>query len=193
MVTFCYEPGPPLHEPPPEVMARIVKFASAAGDGGCLSFWVDDNGQQRIVLFDHGMPFVLTDDPLVALQFLAMGYPEPAALNDATLSPAAYALAEGYDPPLLPTAFRTFLEDRFALSIPNSAADLGITIPSDTASDPVRDWLSEVMPEPELGHIPGFTPENPFVITAELREIVGEDGIAGLRAAYPYIVEAENP
>ena len=190
-VVFGFEAGPPVHAPPPEAIARISTIATIAGDGGTLSLWRDDTGKQWITVFNHGYPHVLTDDPVTALSFLAMGYPEPGALLDATQSPADHALSEGYDPPKPPHAFRTFIETHFAVTIPERAADLGITIPADGTPDPLRDWMDRVMPEPEIGEIPGMTAENPYIITRELREILGDEGISALRQAYEFVIEEE--
>jgi hypothetical protein len=128
-VAFRFEAGPPIASPPSEVMARIVTIATIAGDGGTLSLWLDDEGKQWITVFDHGEPFVLTDDPLIALQFLALGYPEPAAIGDPTLTPIEVALRDAGDPPLMPEAFRTFVTQTFGVTLPPRASDLGITIP----------------------------------------------------------------
>ncbi|MBF9042364.1 hypothetical protein HKCCE4037_03435 [Rhodobacterales bacterium HKCCE4037] len=188
LVVFTYEAGPPLHEPPPEAMNRIATIASIAGDGGTLSLWRDNAGKQWFVVFNHGDPHVLTDDPLVALQFLAIGYSEPAALIDATLTPHE----EARDVPIiLPDAFRAFVEDRFDVQVPARASDLGITIPPNDARDPIRLWIDQIMPEPEIGSIPGMTAGNPYVITRDLRLALGDEGIAVLREAYEFVIEVE--
>ncbi|WP_224816769.1 hypothetical protein [Hasllibacter sp. MH4015] len=190
-VVFRFEAGPPLYQPPPEAMARVATIAKIAGDGGTLSLWLDDDGKQWIVVFNHGIPYVLTDDALIALQFLALGYTEPGAITDPGLTPIEHALQDFGDPPVPPLEFRAFLTDTFGVTLPDRASALGITIPADIAPDPIRDWIEAVMPEPEIGAIPGMTPENPYVITSELREILGEEGIAILRESYEYVIEEE--
>lgn len=190
-VVFSFEAGPPLHAPPEDVMARIVTLGKIAGDGGTLSLWLDDSGTQRIAVFNHGLPYLLTDDPLVALQFLAIGYPEPGAISDPTLTAAEQAQQDMADPPVLPDAFRAFLTETFGVTIPDRASDLGITIPDDTAPDPLRDWLDAKMPEPDPSEAPGMTRENPFIITRDLRDILGEEGIAVMRDTFKYVVEEE--
>ncbi|MEJ6393440.1 hypothetical protein V8J82_09250 [Gymnodinialimonas sp. 2305UL16-5] len=187
-VLFSFEAGPPLHAPPPEAMARISMIAQIAGDGGTLSLWLDDTGKQWFVVFNHGTPHVLTDDPLKVLQFLAMGYPEPGALFDARATPQEEA---GGDTLTLPTAFREFLEGQFSVHIPARASDLGIVVPPDEVEDPIRHWLDQVMPEPEIGAIPGMTAENPYIITSELREVLEDEGIAAIREAYEFVIEEE--
>ena len=180
--------GPPFAEPVPEaVRERLVTIADAAGDGGKLGFWLDDAGQQWVVVIDHGWPYVLTDDPLVALTFLAMGYPEPAALPEAGWTAAEAALRWGADPPLLPDGYRAFLSRRFGVTHPARAADLGIAIPPpDDQTDPARIWLIRVMPQQE-GTV-GQTPETPFIITKQMQAHLDDETIALLRQTYDYVV-----
>lgn len=137
--------GPPLAEPiPQDITARYASIATAAGDGGKMGFWLDDNGMQQVVIFNQGWPHVLTSDPLVALQFLAVGYPEPAAITDANLTAAETAKAEGYDTPLLADDYRAFLRDSFGVILPDTAAELGIVVPDDDdMSDPMRQWIDK--------------------------------------------------
>lgn len=190
-VLFHHEAGPPFHDPPAEVTARIASIAKIAGDGGTLALWADQADTQHLVVFNHGIPYVLTQDPLVALQFLAIGYSEPGALLDATMTARDQAHHDMAEPPLLPAAFRGFLEATFNVTIPPRASHLGITIPPDTAADPIRDWLDQMMPEPDPATLPGMTAENPYIITKELREILGDEGVAILRESYPHVIEAE--
>lgn len=190
-VLFHHEAGPPFHEPPEDVTARIASIAKIAGDGGTLALWVDPTDTQHLVVFSHGIPHVLTSDPLVALQFLAIGYTEPGALTDPSLTADQNAAQDRTEPPLLPTAYRTFVEGTFGVTIPPRASDLGIAIPADTAPDPIRDWLDQMMPEPDPATIPGMTAENPYILTRQLREILGDDGVAILRESYPHVIEAQ--
>lgn len=190
-VLFSFEGGPPLHAPPPEVMARVATLGQISGDGGTLSLWLDDDGKQWFVVFNHGEPHVLTDDPLIALQFLAIGYSEPGAITDPTLTATQQAAADMADPPVPPEAFRAFLAETFNVTVPDRASDLGITIPADGALDPIRDWLNTMMPEPEALPEPGSSPGYPFIITREFREALGEEGTQAIRDAFEYIVEEE--
>lgn len=152
IVVFGFMAGPPMHAPPPEAIARVTTLATIAGDGGTLSLWLDDDGKQWIVVFDHGWPYVLTDDPVVALQFLAIGYGEPAAITDPTLTADEDALRRGAEPgwnyPLiLPNAFREFVTGTFGVTLPQRASELGIVLPDDDAMDPVRSWMSTIEPD----------------------------------------------
>ncbi|MEX3017181.1 hypothetical protein [Gymnodinialimonas hymeniacidonis] len=196
-VLFSFEAGPPLAQPPKDVKDRFVKLATIAGDGGILALWLDEKDAQHFVVFNHGIPHVLTQDPLVALQFLAIGYPEPAAANP-NLTAEEQALQDGGDPPLLPEAFRSFLEERFDVVIPARASDLGIVVPADDASDPVRDYLDRFMPEDSSAAAPhiefsmlGLVPDQPFAITPELRSVLSDAQFDAIRQAFPYISEEE--
>jgi len=188
-VAFRVEAGPPMHAPPPEALARVASVATIAGDGGSLAFWLDDLGKQQIVVFDHGWPYVMAADPLVALQFLAIGYPEPAALTDAGMTAAEAAAFDGAPPPVLPHAYRAFLEQQFGVTIPPRASDLGITIPDGTAQDPMRDWYSRIDSEAALYPMPGQHPDHPFLLTRALREALDDETIRLLRDSYDYVTE----
>jgi len=183
--------GPPLAEPiADEITTRCATIADAAGDGGKLALWLDDAGQQQFVIFNHGWPYVLTDDPLVALQFLGIGYSEPAALQDPSQTAAEQSETDMAFPPILPKDYCAFLLDQFAVVVPKRASDLGISIPlDDDLSDPARIWLEANTPEERPEDIPGMTAENPFIVPKDMIEIFGgEEGIAQLREIYPFVV-----
>lgn len=141
---------------------RIAEIAATSGDGGRVAIWLDDTGKQQFVHIGHDSLGVITDDPLVLLQFLAMGYPEPGALERTDITPLQatldyHGVAEITDlapdeQPAFPTALQGFLKQRFDLDIPNTARDLGITdFPeyNDTETkDPFAKWTSSTAPEP---------------------------------------------
>lgn len=199
MVSFAYEPGPPVFAPPAEALERITTFATIDGSGGCMSFWLDDAGKQWIVVFNHGYPHVMTDDPLVALQFLAIGYLEPGTLLEPTMTVADCAELDAYLPeemPIPPEGFRAFLTETFGVTIPERASDLGIRIPEAGASDPIRDYMRRIMPEDayeehEGDSVLGFVKAQPFVISAKLREHLSDAQLHALRLNFPFIVEEE--
>jgi len=147
--------------PEPSIDARIAEIGETSGDGGRVAIWLDDAGKQQFVHIGHDTLGIITDDPLVLLQFLAMGYPEPGALEDTTLTPlqatlefhgasSSAELAED-DLPVVPTALQAFLKSHFALDMPDTAHDLGIrNFPeyhSDT-TDPFALWIAATTPEP---------------------------------------------
>lgn len=148
--------------PDPAVDTRIAEIAETSGDGGRLAIWRDDAGKQQFVHIGHETLGVITDDPLVLLQFIAMGYPEPGYLPQTDRTPmACYLAAQGVarvedlppaDQPALPTDLQTFLKQRFDLDIPATARDLGITdFPEhhDTdTKDPFARWIAVATPAP---------------------------------------------
>lgn len=147
--------------PDPAIDARIAEIGETSGDGGRVAIWLDGAGKQQFVHIGHDTLGIITDDPLVLLQFLAMGYPEPGALPTTTLTPTQASLAYHgassladigpEDQPVIPTALQRFLKDRFGLDIPATAHDLGITdfpeYHSDT-TDPFALWIAASTPEP---------------------------------------------
>lgn len=146
-VLFHFD-GPPLAEPiPNEILQRYATVATAAGDGGTLGLWRDDDGKQQIVIFDHGWPYVLTDDPIKALQFLAIGYPEPAALPNASFTLDEAVADFGADPPIIPEGYQRFVAETLGVPIPRRASDLGLAVPPfDDMTDPMRQWMRRVLP-----------------------------------------------
>jgi len=148
--------------PEPAIDARIAEIGETSGDGGRVAIWRDDAGTLRFVHIGHDSLGVITDDPLVLLQFLAMGYPEPGALERTDVTPAEAilehhgitdrtALGPG-DQPAAPQAFQAFLKQRFDLDIPARASDLGINdfaqYGDTDATDPFARWIAAATPEP---------------------------------------------
>ncbi|PWK59937.1 hypothetical protein [Roseicyclus mahoneyensis] len=186
-VIFNFEAGPPIHAPGEAMLARIATVAKIAGDGGRLGFWCDADGVQQIVVFNHGIPYVLTADPVVAVQFLGLGYPEPACLEDPTISPEEEMAFPGAPPLMLPLGYRDFLTARFGRPLPRTAADLGLRIPAFDDSDPLRDWMEAETQDPDPSTVPGLTADNPFVVSADLAAKLGPEGLAAIRSAYPFV------
>lgn len=148
--------------PDPVVDNRIAEIGETSGDGGRLAIWRDEAGKQQFVHIGHETLGVITDDLLVLLQFLAMGYPEPGYLPATDWTPIACFLANqgveqlddlpSEDHPILPTDFQAFLKQQFALDIPATARDLGIMpFPeyhdADTM-DPFARWIAASTPAP---------------------------------------------
>ncbi len=186
-VIFNFEAGPPIHAPSEAMLARIATVAKIAGDGGRLGFWCDDDGMQWVVVFNHGIPYVLTADPVVAVQFLGLGYPEPACLEDPTVSPEEEMAYPGAPPLVVPQGYRDFLTARFGRPLPRTAADLGLRIPASGDPDPLRDWIEAETPASDPSTVPGLTAENPFVVSADLAAKLGPEGLAAMRSAYPFV------
>lgn len=148
--------------PNADVDNRIFEIATTAGDGGRAVIWLDENGKQQFVQMGHDNAGIITDDPLVFMQFLAMGYIEPASLEQTDITPlqnffdyhGVYDLDEivADERPVSPNAFQQFLKQRFGLNMPDTARDIGINtfteyLDPDT-TDPFARWLNSVTPEP---------------------------------------------
>lgn len=186
-VIFNFEAGPPIHAPSESMLTRIATVAKISGDGGRLGFWCDEGGKQCVIVFNHGTPYVLTDDPVAALQFLGLGYPEPACLEDPTISPEDEMAYPGAPPLVLPLGYRDFLTARFGRPLPRTAAELGIRIPAFDDPDPLRDWIEAETKDPDPSTVPGLTADNPFVVSADLAAQIGPEGHAAIRSAYPFV------
>ena len=148
--------------PDTDVDNRIFEIAMTAADGGRAALWLDEDGKQQFVQLGHDNAGLITDDPLVFLQYLAMGYIEPGALERTDMTPLqVFYEYQGVDDlseveederPLLPTALQAFLKERFNLDMPATAQDIGITpfpeYHEPDTTDPFALWLNAVTPPP---------------------------------------------
>ena len=148
--------------PKPEVDDRIFEIVTTAGDGGRAAIWLDENGKQQFVQMGHDNIGIITDDPLVFLQYLAMGYPEPASLVQTDITPlhaffdyhGVYDLNEidENERHVAPTAFQGFLKEHFDLDMPTTAHAIGITdfpeYQDPDTTDPFARWLDAITPPP---------------------------------------------
>ncbi len=149
-------------EPDPNVDDRLAEIAETSGDGGRVAIWLDETGKQQFVHIGHDSLGVITDDPLVLLQFLAMGYPAPGALTQTDITPLQATLEHHDiitldelgpdDQPIAPTKLQGFLKQRFDLSMPETAHNLGINNFAEYqcphTTDPFAKWITSVTPEP---------------------------------------------
>jgi hypothetical protein len=151
------------HWPTPDTAVdnRIAEIGVTSGDGGRVAIWLDETGKQQFVHIGHDSLGMITDDPLILLQFLAMGYPEAGALERTDVTPLQAALdyhgvktITDLDPseqPVAPIALQRFLKQRFDLDMPATARDLGVSnFPEyhDTeTNDPFAKWISSATPE----------------------------------------------
>ncbi|WP_298858751.1 hypothetical protein [uncultured Sulfitobacter sp.] len=140
---------------------RLFEIAETSSDGGRIAIWLDEEGKQQYVHIGHKTLGVITDDPVVFLQFIAMGYPEPGSLMRTDITPVAAYLEhrglvrlEDFRPdeqPVYPVALQGFLKERFDLDMPATARDLGITdfpeYGDDSTNDPFARWINEATPE----------------------------------------------
>lgn len=156
--------------PETDVDDRIFEIATTAGDGGRAAIWRDGDGKQKFIHMGHDTTGIISDDPLVFLQFLAMGYIEPGSLERTDLTPLeGFFEYHGVDSMedvapeerlIAPTAFQAFLKARFSLDMPDTARAIGINdfhyYQDPDTSDPFNRWLTSVTPPPtqaELDYI----------------------------------------
>jgi hypothetical protein len=133
------------------VTSRIANFCRTGGDGSHAALWRDDAGKLWIVHMGSGSGStwlgVITDKPIDFLRFLAIGYEEACWPDVFAQTPAQYARAQGNDEPLLPLAFRAYLEKAHAVTIPRTGSEIvkSITLMADAGSpDPFARWIAAV-------------------------------------------------
>lgn len=153
--------------PDPQIDNRIFEIAETSGDGGRLAIWLDEGGKQQFVHIGHDTLGIITDDPLILLQFLAMGYPEPGYLPETNITPIQAYLDyhgvntpgdfEPQDAPVFPIALQGFLKQRFDLDTPATAQDIGITdfsaYDDTTTTDPFARWITTSTPAPAAAEL----------------------------------------
>jgi len=137
--------------PDPSVDQRIAEIAVTSGDGARAAIWTDAAGDQWFVHLGHDTLGVISRDPLVFLQFMAMGYIEPGMLEQTSVTPLQDAMdANGiteltdFSPADLltpPVALQTYLADTFNLTFPATAADLGIADFTSYGLDTLKGFL----------------------------------------------------
>lgn len=131
----------------PEIINRLCVFGYTGYDGSMAAFWLDDNGQQKIVHMGSGsgstLVCVLADDPVDFLRLLAIGYEEICCPK--ILSKPLNADREDDSPIVLPNlAFQDWVKRTFSVSIPR----VGIEIvrhfgdmDEDHSLDPFWRWI----------------------------------------------------
>jgi len=149
--------------PDPDVNKRIAEIAMTAGDGGYVSIWLDDAGEQWFVHTGHDVIGTIGQDPVKLLQFLAMGYGEPGGLEETDITPLEQAMAfsgvedpadfpDDEGPTIPPTAFQNFVMSTFGVTLPETARDLGIAdfsyYDDADSTDPFVQWMIQITPPP---------------------------------------------
>ena len=131
------------------VQDRLVPFAGTGADGSRAAFWIDNQGQQRIVHLGSGsgsmLTCVLADDPVDFLRLLAIGY-------DDITEPALYVQPPQPDPghPHLPNLpFSRWVTDTFNVTIPECGLDLvptPVEMTDPPGLDAFCDWVNARTP-----------------------------------------------
>ena len=111
----------------PEVINRICVFARTGEEGSEAGFWIDDNGNQRIVHMGSGsgsvLCCVLGDTPLDFLRLLAIGYDEICWNDEFPYSPNAPE--QNRDLFIHPNIkYQDWIKSTFNVDIPACALDI---------------------------------------------------------------------
>jgi hypothetical protein len=156
--------------PDPAIDARVLTLATISSDGARVVMWIDDHGQIWFALLGKKTLGIISDNPLVLLQFLALGYLEPGMLRDCAMTPLQEALEHqemggqsASDAPFIdvaptipPSHLQSFLKREFKLTLPETARDLGIadfTFYGDPDSDdPFVNWVASLNQSQQLVH-----------------------------------------
>lgn len=133
----------------PEVMNRLCVFAKTGAEGSMAAFWLDDDGQQRIVHLGSGsgstLVCVLADDPVDFLRLIAIGYDEICWNEMFDRPPNDEERSDGFlvHPNI---AFQAWVRETFSVTIPRTASEI-VKHPSemgDTESqDPFCQWVEK--------------------------------------------------
>lgn len=171
-------------QPDPAIDERIITLGTISSDGGRIVLWIDDNGKNWFAHLGTQTLGVISDNPLITLQFLAMGYREPGQLRTMASTPLKEALEHhnvvdtgGVDAPFVdvaptvpPSDLQAFLKREFKVSLPETARDLGIkdfvAYGDPNTTDPFARWINSlsetsekptvVAPQPTLASLPHF-------------------------------------
>lgn len=111
----------------PDVINRICVFAQTGNEGSQAAFWIDDNGNQRIVHMGSGsgsvLCCVLADSAIDFLRLLAIGYDEICWNVEFQNSPNDPALNRDlYIHPNL--SYQSWVAETFGVSIPSRAIEI---------------------------------------------------------------------
>ncbi|MEO1684526.1 MAG: SMI1/KNR4 family protein [Cyanobacteria bacterium J06631_12] len=110
-----------------DVLNRLCVFAQTGGDGSMAAFWLDDDGNQRIVHIGSGsgstLCCILAETPIDFLRLLAIGYDEICWDDEFPYPPNSPECDTGMH--VHPnTKYRDWLKSTFAVSIPERATEI---------------------------------------------------------------------
>lgn len=133
----------------PNVMHRVCVLAKTGADGSVAAFWLDDDGNQKIVHMGSGsgslLTCVLTDDPIDFLRLLAIGYDE-ICWHDAWSRPPNAELSDGALFVHPNSEYQDWVRTTFSVAIPRTALEV-VKHPSDmgdpNSPDPFCRWVEQ--------------------------------------------------
>jgi hypothetical protein len=111
----------------PEVLNRLCVFAKTGGDGSMAAFWLDDNGNQKIVHLGSGsgstLVCVLADDPVDFLRLIAIGYEE--ICRDEKFAKPPNADCSDNELYVYPNVeYQNWVRETFGVTIPQTACEI---------------------------------------------------------------------
>lgn len=110
----------------PEALNRICVFAKTGEDGSTAAFWLDDNGQQKIVHIGSGSGSILAcdlaDNAVDFLRLLAIGYDEISDLSSSNVSLRPNEIKKDIVHPN--TEFQEWVTSTFNVTIPETASEI---------------------------------------------------------------------
>ncbi|MGH1439397.1 MAG: hypothetical protein ACRBBR_04720 [Cellvibrionaceae bacterium] len=130
-----------------EIRNRLRVFARTGGDGSVAAFWLDDDGNQKIVHIGSGsgsiLACVLAEDPVDFLRLIAIGYDEICWNDNFALTAAeSHKSNDFWVKPNL--KFLNWLTHEFNLAIPKTALEI-VKNPAEfgdeNSNDPFCRWL----------------------------------------------------
>jgi hypothetical protein len=130
-----------------KVLNRLCVFAKTGDDGSNAAFWLDDDGNQKIVHLGSGsgstLVCVLAEDPVDFLRLIAIGYDEICRDEEFSKPPNAYRLEDELI--VLPNVdYQNWVRDTFSVTIPRVATEI-VKFPArmgeDDSEDPFWKWV----------------------------------------------------
>jgi len=128
----------------PGICQRLVRFARVGWDGSYAAIWIDDDGRQHIVYVgSEGEAGILTSSPLDFLRLLAIGYEYIG--GDCFERPDEPPDDTERSGVVVNEAFRSWLVDRYGVTVPQTASELISEIPcgmprKSLSNDPFWRW-----------------------------------------------------
>lgn len=110
-----------------DVLNRLCVFAKTGADGSMAAFWLDPNGQQKIVHLGSGsgsmMVCVLANTPVDFLRLLAIGYDEICWSEEFSEPPVTNSTDRAFT--VQPnSAFQEWVRAAFGVTIPFTASEI---------------------------------------------------------------------
>ena len=134
----------------PEILNRLCVFAKTGAEGSMAAFWLDDNGNQKIVHMGSGSGSVLTcvlaDNPIDFLRLIAIGYDE-ICWNEEFSNPPNFEIDEDECFVHPNKEYQEWVINEFNTNIPKTANEI-VKHPSEmgdiNSNDAFCKWLEKV-------------------------------------------------